>query len=59
MICIVRMDLESNSLDATSTQLSADTATSHTSRQCVSRGISHLALGQIYFFVYTELRPSP
>ena len=59
MSFIVEMDLGSNPLDATSSQLSADNAASHTSRQCVSWGISHLALGRIYFFGYTKLRPSP
>ena len=38
MSFMVRMDLGSDSLDATSLQLSTDTAASHTSRQCVSRG---------------------
>ena len=57
MSCMVRMDLGSNSLDATSLQLSADTAASLTSRQCVSQGISHLALGRFHLFVYANLRP--
>jgi hypothetical protein len=35
MSFVVRMDLGSNPLDAASLQLSADTAASHTSRQCV------------------------